>query len=77
MVHGHSHDGAPCAGHHDDGAGGSRQAMPDVQALVEQLRLAGVDVANLPNMPSAPRDMEEAKNKNFQFWSTQPVPQMG
>lgn len=94
MSHGHSHGGAPCQGHHDDdGAGGSRQANHDVNAvgllstcshqslksfqLVEQLRLAGVDVAHLPNIPSAPRDMSEAKNKNFQFWSTQPVPQMG
>ncbi|CCD63182.1 putative glycylpeptide N-tetradecanoyltransferase [Caenorhabditis elegans] len=77
MSHGHSHDGAPCGGHHgDDGAGGSRPSVNDVQALVDQLRLAGVDVSNMPNIPTAPRDMDEARSKSFQFWSTQPVPQM-
>ncbi|CAI2349559.1 unnamed protein product [Caenorhabditis sp. 36 PRJEB53466] len=83
MVHGHSHDGAPCSGHHgkdEDGAGGSGHGgLTDPQAvskLVEQLRLAGVDVSSLPNIPTAPRDIEEARNKSYQFWSTQPVPQM-
>lgn len=34
MSHGHSHDGAPCGGHHgDDGAGGSRPSVNDVQAV--------------------------------------------
>lgn len=88
MVHGHSHDGAPCQGHghdhghghghdHEGGAGGSSHRSPqDVAMLVEQLRLAGVDVSTLPNIPTAPRDMDEARNKSYQFWSTQPVPQM-
>ncbi|CAP38094.1 Protein CBR-NMT-1 [Caenorhabditis briggsae] len=77
MVHGHSHDGAPCSGHHGE-EGGSRPAPThvDMQAVMEQLRAAGVDVSSLPNIPTAPRDVEEARNKSFQFWSTQPVPQM-
>ncbi|CAI5445555.1 unnamed protein product [Caenorhabditis angaria] len=78
MSHGHSHDGAPCGGHHhdDEGAGGSRPSASDIQAIVEQLRAAGVDVHNLPNQVSAPRDIDEALSKNYQFWSTQPVPSM-
>ncbi|CAB3402104.1 unnamed protein product [Caenorhabditis bovis] len=75
MSHGHSHDGAPCGGHHDDdGAGGSRPSVHDFQALMEQLRAAGVDVSTLQNVTSAPRDVEEARSKKYQFWSTQPVP---
>lgn len=78
MVHGHSHDGAPCSGHHgEEGAGGSRPPnVNDMHALMEQLRLAGVDVSQLPNIPTAPRELEEARTRSFQFWSTQPVPQM-
>uniref|UniRef100_A0A1I7URC9 Glycylpeptide N-tetradecanoyltransferase n=1 Tax=Caenorhabditis tropicalis TaxID=1561998 RepID=A0A1I7URC9_9PELO len=76
MSHGHSHDGAPCHGHDHEGAGGSQRSQQDVAALVEQLRLAGVDISQLPNVPSAPRDMDEARTKSYQFWSTQPVPQM-
>ncbi|CAD6196846.1 unnamed protein product [Caenorhabditis auriculariae] len=81
---GHSHNGAPCTGHghghsHDEegageGPGGSRPSAADIQALMDQLRAAGVDVSNLPNVASAPRHLDEARSKNFQFWSTQPVP---
>ncbi|KAF1762536.1 hypothetical protein GCK72_010798 [Caenorhabditis remanei] len=72
MVHGHSHDGAPCSGHHGEESGSRVPNPQDMHAL----RAAGVDVSSLPNIPTAPRDLEEARTKSFQFWSTQPVPHM-
>ncbi|PAV72166.1 hypothetical protein WR25_00016 [Diploscapter pachys] len=73
--HGHSHEnGQECGGHHEpiglEEATSSQQG-PNINELMKMMREAGID---LSKTGTAPKQIDEAKSKNYQFWSTQPVP---
>ncbi|EYC28441.1 hypothetical protein Y032_0007g3225 [Ancylostoma ceylanicum] len=82
--HGHSHgSGDGCCDHNHagdaHGEGSSDQNnfpvgadMQQMVKLAEQLQRVGFDMSQLD---SGTAKLQEAKTKNFAFWSTQPVPQ--